>query len=98
MPQRQLYVMNRQLYEFMETFFKAMDTYHVAMPYYSITDNGQRVSLFWQREHVSISGELTNRGMELHFFKEDDYTFQKTWTPTQLKDAAVFIATFIPVE
>ena len=75
-----MFVMNERIYSNLHKLLNTLKKDGLSPPYYSVTDYGQRVSLYWDLPTTtSISGSLLIHKLDLYVFVNDLLIEDKTF-------------------
>ncbi len=94
---RKVYVMNELLFENLNKFLQALEDNNVTKPYYSVTDDGQLVSLTWDSNRVgkSVIGSMQNKQVTFTCYIDDIYETRAIFAlPHKIVEAVRFVGEF----
>jgi hypothetical protein len=95
---RKIYIMNQLLFENLKSVLDLIESNGLERPYYSVTDDGQLVSLTWDTTDAgkSVIGSMKNKEVVFTCYIDDIYETRATFAlPQKEKEAVHFVKTFL---
>lgn len=95
---RKVYVMNELLFENLNKLLETITQHNLSKPFYSVTDDGQLVSIVWDTNEngKSVIGTMKNTEVTWTCYVDDLYEKRATFMlPQQNNEAIMFVKSFL---